>query len=127
MKALTTHITSIDESDITYWPDLNSKEFEEFLEEHPRIEAYSRDGMSQYLVIERSFFSMGGAPFPTAVDDMLQKFPNIDSVHSVMNPGGHSGFIWRRVLWVKFKWKQGPVEEKQVLLRPEQWERVTVE
>lgn len=76
-------------------PLYDHTELEEFLENSNDIEIYFRDGASNYLVIEKAFYSMGGPDRANNAIIIKEKFPYYNI--TMFPQPGHSGFIWRRV------------------------------
>ena len=85
--------------DLAIWVDPTP--LHKFLETHPDVEFFSQDGYGLTFVVERLRFSMGGNDehYGTTAVDIVAAFPDTYNI-SVCDQIGHSGFGWRRVMWV---------------------------
>lgn len=81
---------------VTFSPPLYDHSLlEEFLDNSPDIEIWFKDGASNFLIVEKAFYSMGGPDRANNALIIKEKFPYY---HITMySQPGHSGFIWRRV------------------------------
>lgn len=83
--------------------DYDHTDLEKFLEEDEEVEAYSRDGYVNYFVVLKSNFNMGTSPQANVGEHIFRKFNY--SVAVFGGPFGHSGYLWRTVLYLRGGYK----------------------